>query len=146
VPRLPIGGQVNDAQSCVPNVSYLGNAEIPPGVRLLITGVSFDRPFFKLGGSGCSGEGGTSCLAEGFAFTAVNRGTHAGRCVIPVRAVGGKAGDTVHLALAGRVDCPADQNAVCAPFVQQLRNDPRTIELTVPQSSSSSSPSTDSTS
>lgn len=130
VAKLPIGGEADEFRGCVP-ISYLGKTEIPPAARIVLTSATFDRPYFEVGGSGCSGEG-VSCLDAGFAFTAGNAGSIDGMCVVPIRAVGGKTGDRVALSVAGRVECSSGETAVCDGFAQRLRAEPLTIEVRVP--------------
>ena len=152
VPALPIGGgsDADEAEQCV-RVSYLGDDELPPGVRISLTAASFAPPLFELGGSACSG-GSASCLSEEFAFTAENTGTDAGTCILAVRVIGGDDFESADLSLAGRVQCPAGEDALCAHVADQLDKEDETIGLDVgdrpeetgsPSLSPSPSPSTD---
>ena len=158
VPALPIGGgsDADEAEQCV-RVSYLGDDELPPGVRISLTAASFAPPLFELGGSACSGRGASApCLSEEFAFTAENTGTDAGTCILAVRVIGGDDFESADLSLAGRVQCPAGEDALCAHVADQLGKEDETIGLDVgdrpdetgspspsPTPSASPSPSTD---
>jgi hypothetical protein len=145
VPQLPIGGDEDDQgddEQCV-SVSYLGadRNPVPTGVRISITGASFSPPLLELGGSACS-SGETSCLTAGFAFTAGNTGSESGTCFVAVRATGERPeGDDdddftsplrdVTLSLAGLVDCPDGEEALCADFAGRVEKDDQTIDLEV---------------
>lgn len=147
VASLPIGGGTDDddpaVDQCI-DVSYLGSEPIPAGVRIAVTGVSFDPPSFRLGGGGCSGRG-TPCTANGFAFTETNENSDDGRCVVEIHATGPTPADGGNLVLKGQLLCPAGQEAPCQRFANAVRaaqrENPQTIRVDAPDLGQSSSPS-----
>jgi hypothetical protein len=134
VAQLPIGG--NQVAACA-TVDYEGPADIPAGVRIIVTGVSVQpsSSAAEVGGSGCSGLDGAPCLK----YVLVSDGVKTSACNIPIKA-SGSAGDGTdgHLVLAGRLECPAGHSSDCSSFVQVLLANPQTITVSPPESSQSS--------
>ena len=126
-------------------VRFVGSAsEVPAGLRLVVTGISFD-PAVTMGGNGCGGSR-IWCL-DGPVLTE----SSSDECF--VRVVGSPDGDTTAtVQVAARVDCPPGRRADCLAFEQRLVADgqsvgPRTVVVpaaSAPAPDSSTDSSTDS--
>src|SRR4051812_16146501 len=88
VASLPIGA--NAYQGCL-TVRFIGSAsEIPAGLGLLVTGVTFDPPTLAISGPGCPGER-VSCLG-GLTLTE----SSSNECFLPVGSAGPPFRRTTH--------------------------------------------------
>src|SRR4051812_14661753 len=138
VAGLPIG--VNSDGYCV-DVRLLRSAsEVPPGMRLVVTGVSVDP--FGVGGDGCSGQSGAPCL--GLALTE----SSTDECVVPVTPPPGTpSADGVPVTVAASVDCPSGQDAACRAFRDRLDVDAKdqsaTTDISPPDTSTTDTSTTD---
>lgn len=134
-PSLPIGGNSQDsedAEQCA-QASFLGDGEnsIPSGVSIVVTGAVFSTGVFEVGGDGCADFDDPPCL-DSFIFTKDNTG----RCMVPVRTDATAPSDSGDrqdgLSLAGRLECPDDQEAACRDLARRLEKDDQTIDLFAP--------------
>jgi hypothetical protein len=139
-PSLPIGGNSpdsEDAEQCA-QASFLGDGEnsIPSGVSIVVTGPVFATGVFEVGGDGCADFDGPPCL-DSFIFTKDNTG----QCTVPVRTDATRPSNDDddnnqppqdQLSLAGRLECPDDQEADCRDLARRLANDNQTIRLFAP--------------
>lgn len=128
VASLPIG--TNRDGNCLSVRLLSGASEVPAGLRLVITAVTFQPGAIELSGSGCSG-GQTSCL--GLVLTESSDD----ECSVPIRATGLPSGsDGVEVVVAARVECPAGQGAACNDYKHTLEKDQRSegsASVDVPQ-------------
>ena len=127
--KLPVGG--GDEDNRCAGVFYLGSRDIPPGVRLEVTGAVVEPAVYGVGGAGCDGQPAQRCLGTGFAFTEEARGEDEGTCVIPVEPVG-SSDETVDLVVTGTIVCAPGEAAACRDFAEKLRRENKTVPLDGP--------------
>jgi hypothetical protein len=102
---LPIGLNPDDSSNdmCVGVNANGPLAELPDGVGIRVTGVTFDRPdLFTPGGRDC---GGDNCANYTFRIDAKS-------CSFHVTANG--TGQTAQVSVLGEMDCPAGHAQTCA--------------------------------
>jgi hypothetical protein len=135
---LPIG--VNADGGCL-TVRLLSSAsEVPPGMGLRITGVSFTPRAIEVGSAGCTGHD-AACLG----LTLTESSTD--ECVVPIESAGGAApGELVSVSIQASIDCPPGQTPACLAYKEKVREDFREQEpvtVGVPDSASGSTDSSD---
>jgi hypothetical protein len=138
--QLPIGDGNVDENNCLHIAVLESGTQAPPGIRLVVTSVSFDPPLVEIGDSGCSGQG-PSCLAD------FDPSPDTPNCVVPIKAAPGQsAGDTeAEVKVTADVHCPSGQRLTCGRFEGQLQADQKrqhensAITVVVPDSSTSES-------
>ena len=140
-PRLPIGGDdldSNAAEQCA-QASFLGDGQnsIPSGVSIVVTGPVFTTGVFREGGNGCADFDDDPRCLDSFIFTKDNTGP----CTVPVQTDATRPPDADddgdqppqdRLSLAGRLECPDEQEAACRDLARRLAKDNQTIKLFAP--------------
>jgi hypothetical protein len=140
IASLPVGGaQTGDFSDAAPaqcvGVGWNDNSlEIPDGVEIEVTGVSFDpADVFQVGDASiCSGE--QVCTDEGFRIDSNSRA-----CSIPFEQISNSSGD-VTVTVEASATCP-DQS-ICDRFQRELSNASTSISLSPGTLGTASSEST----
>ncbi|MGY1694567.1 MULTISPECIES: hypothetical protein [unclassified Geodermatophilus] len=112
--------------TCV-DVAYLGDEEIPEGVRLTVTDLFFDPDVLDVADSECAEP---DCLSDGFDFAVADQCTVAVKVEDPLpEGFDPQSDGTVSLGFVGQLLCPADVS--CDDLIAELDQQPDTVTLTV---------------